>query len=1238
MKTNRSHYIYRPHIVLFISIVIIVVLLVSPLTLFAEIVESHPFTIYTSEESDAIAARLSREPYNSWFERLTQEADRILALNVSWNEITVPKEIQGYYAKLLAFAYVFSDPDTPNLRAYGDEATRALNGIPGSSYSNVFSSDLEISEAVLFWAATYDMLVGASFDFVVDGTNLESSIREKFQDIRDYMARDLGEDLFPMKPSIQRDFLSSAYINVGNTDNHHVKLYSSLTVLSLVIADMGGFEEDYNRAQTRLLATLDNMTVEGGGWAEGPNYHLYAAHDYIPAIIALKNKGILDYSSLPELVQTHLMLPEMVMPDGKMPPIDDNEATNFNLAGILYSLHPDQMEHDMLLWMWDRAGRNVQLPFIPEYLAQFDDSPPEYTGPEALGLNPTGFSPESGFAAFRNSWDTDGIYLLVLSEHGDARVKGQAHEHPDPNSIILNAYSEMLLLDSGYGGWTEHDKTRFAENHNIILVDGEGPEAAAKSIFWNANGVDATLKKYFATPQIDYAVSETLYLNTLFRRHIVFPDHRFFFMYDRASSNIERTFTMLLHGNGGGTSGGTITTTDQGAVWERTNAALSSYTVGSADLEFSTLDMYHAVYNRVPMLTHSVLHVSQQGSDAKYLTLLFPRENDATMPEINALAVTNGEGISMAASGITDYGCIRSQGISITFNTDTDTFSSDGEFVYCSIDSLSTLSSVFLINGTHFTSESDTLLVTSSPVNLSVSYSDPNALEGYIQTDQESQVIIHTAQPSRVIYNGGEIPFSTDDNSTIFSVSGEGSLRIEYPAEAVETIAESIEISPADTTVVAGTDVLFTAVVFDSENAPIDTTVVWSVDAESNIGTVGEGGLFSAETVGTGFVIASLGDIADSAAVNVENIEQVAASIEIKPDKHNIAAGDSIEFIVEILDIDGEEIEGEVVWSLSDSTLGTIDEKGVFTAVEKGDLTVFATLGEIVGTSEITVFHIGDPVKNNISVMREKDGGQTTTLESGHSAEGDTLKVMDVPDPFNFMNGTKIYFPEGSLNEDITVTLKIPTIGNINESNMEVEFPDSILTAVSFEISVNDSVVHPYYFDVPLEVTIQYQQALLDKIGITPEQIGMFYLTETGELVEDGITDIVSDESNKLIRGVVSHFSDIVLAKKLDVSVDVGNDVPEGFSLSANSPNPFNPTTTITYTVPAYNTDHVSLNIYDIRGALIRTLVNEIGRPGVHSVVWDCNDNNGNLVSSGVYIYTFQAGEYIKSKSMTLLR
>ncbi|MFC1539409.1 right-handed parallel beta-helix repeat-containing protein [Candidatus Latescibacterota bacterium] len=96
--------------------------------------------------------------------------------------------------------------------------------------------------------------------------------------------------------------------------------------------------------------------------------------------------------------------------------------------------------------------------------------------------------------------------------------------------------------------------------------------------------------------------------------------------------------------------------------------------------------------------------------------------------------------------------------------------------------------------------------------------------------------------------------------------------------------------------------------------------------------------------------------------------------------------------------------------------------------------------------------------------------------------------------------------------------------------------------------------------------------------------------------------------------------------------------VPGSFMLYQNAPNPFNPLTTIEYAIPAGKSEYVILNVYDIRGALVRTLVDHIGSPGIHSVVWDGTDESGNNVSSGIYIYMLQAGEFRKSNKMILMR
>ena len=99
-------------------------------------------------------------------------------------------------------------------------------------------------------------------------------------------------------------------------------------------------------------------------------------------------------------------------------------------------------------------------------------------------------------------------------------------------------------------------------------------------------------------------------------------------------------------------------------------------------------------------------------------------------------------------------------------------------------------------------------------------------------------------------------------------------------------------------------------------------------------------------------------------------------------------------------------------------------------------------------------------------------------------------------------------------------------------------------------------------------------------------------------------------------------------------------DMPEvstGFSLYANYPNPFNPTTTISYALPVRG--KVKLAIYNLLGQQIRTLVNAEQPAGVHQVQWDGRNDAGKQVSSGIYFYQLKAGNsFLETKKMVLLR
>jgi hypothetical protein len=88
---------------------------------------------------------------------------------------------------------------------------------------------------------------------------------------------------------------------------------------------------------------------------------------------------------------------------------------------------------------------------------------------------------------------------------------------------------------------------------------------------------------------------------------------------------------------------------------------------------------------------------------------------------------------------------------------------------------------------------------------------------------------------------------------------------------------------------------------------------------------------------------------------------------------------------------------------------------------------------------------------------------------------------------------------------------------------------------------------------------------------------------------------------------------------------------PAVFSLSQNYPNPFNPTTTIKYQLPA--SSKVTLKVYDVLGNEVATLLNEEKEAGTYEVMFEASN-----YSSGVYIYRLQAGSFIETKKMVLLR
>jgi hypothetical protein len=99
----------------------------------------------------------------------------------------------------------------------------------------------------------------------------------------------------------------------------------------------------------------------------------------------------------------------------------------------------------------------------------------------------------------------------------------------------------------------------------------------------------------------------------------------------------------------------------------------------------------------------------------------------------------------------------------------------------------------------------------------------------------------------------------------------------------------------------------------------------------------------------------------------------------------------------------------------------------------------------------------------------------------------------------------------------------------------------------------------------------------------------------------------------------------------ISLNVDKSSILPSGYYLYQNCPNPFNPSTIITFGIPVRS--HITLTIYNLLGSIVNHLFNKELDAGTHSIVW-----NSSGCSSGVYYYTLRANSFCTTKRMLLLK
>ena len=246
-------------------------------------------------------------------------------------------------------------------------------------------------------------------------------------------------------------------------------------------------------------------------------------------------------------------------------------------------------------------------------------------------------------------------------------------------------------------------------------------------------------------------------------------------------------------------------------------------------------------------------------------------------------------------------------------------------------------------------------------------------------------------------------------------------------------------------------------------------------------------------------------------------------------------------------------------------------------------------------------FYVGQPP---VGCTIENVSGQLVPGGSGtfeiHMENTETVNILElgITDMPNYMTVTNI------------IPLNRFEDGTIDGSSGEAEDGSFYFLGYDFSTAIEPDT------GAILEVEVQFNNNL-----INPSVVFMINMISAGDVNANPITAIADN---------FGQFSSNMLA------VDENERLPGEFALHPNYPNPFNPSTVISYDIA--NSANVSLSVYDMRGRVVNDLVRKFQDAGSYSINWYGNDKLGNQVSAGVYIYKLQAGSKVISRKMVLMK
>ena len=297
------------------------------------------------------------------------------------------------------------------------------------------------------------------------------------------------------------------------------------------------------------------------------------------------------------------------------------------------------------------------------------------------------------------------------------------------------------------------------------------------------------------------------------------------------------------------------------------------------------------------------------------------------------------------------------------------------------------------------------------------------------------------------------------------------------------------------------------------------------------------------------------------------------------------------------------------------------DYSGTFSASDaEGDSLTYS----ILDSTDNGTLILSDPISGTFtySPIENFNGSDSLTFSVSDGILVDTgtvnitvVGLNDAPSSFALSEQDSVYITMDNFATD-SISFTWDESIDVDGDELLYDFTASLIVNGQVKAEYNSSSL------TIREMKIDHQ-SVFDEIFAAQ---AMFGEIEWDVSVRDSMVEVTS-ENGALTLGVNAS------AAVLSIN---GELLPEVFSLHQNYPNPFNPVTKLRYDLPENGL--VTIIIYDMLGRQVKTLINQTQDAGYRSVICDATNDYGKPVSAGIYLYQIQAGEYMQTKKMVLLK